>query len=101
MLTPILLAAALTAADPATTLTEWFASIAARQLDKREVEGARDPKTKDQAEARKLHTREALLKSLNGLPDYKGPLNARTLAARSTPAPIQLRSSPTRACLAT
>ncbi|HEY3739764.1 MAG TPA: acetylxylan esterase [Bryobacteraceae bacterium] len=76
MLTSILLAATLVAADPATALTEWFANIAAHQLDKREAE-IKAIQTRAQAEARKIHTREALLQSLNGLPDYKGPLNAR------------------------
>jgi len=74
MLTPILFA--LLAADQGTVLTEWFGKIAAQQLDKREAE-VRAITSKEQAEARKVHTREALLKSLNGLPDYKGPLNVR------------------------
>ena len=74
MLTPLLLA--LLAAEPPAVLTEWFGRIAARQLDKREAE-IRSIHTKAQAEARKARTRELLLQSLNGLPDYKGPLHAR------------------------
>jgi dienelactone hydrolase len=75
VLAPVLLAA-LIAADPSTTLTEWFGHIASQQLDKREAE-VRSIQTKDQAETRKVRTRAALLKSLNELPDYSGPLNAR------------------------
>ena len=73
MLTPVLLA--FLAADPAATLTDWFSKIATRQLDKREAE-VRLVKNRQQAEARKVKTREALLQSLNGIPEYNGPLNA-------------------------
>ena len=73
MLTPVLLA--FLAADPAATLTDWFSKIATRQLDKREAE-VQLVKNRQQAEARKVKTREALLRSLNGIPEYNGPLNA-------------------------
>ena len=78
MLAPVLfafLAADLLAAEPGAMLNEWFGKIADKQLDKREAE-VREIHTTQQAEARKVRTRELLLKSLNGLPDYKGPLNA-------------------------
>ena len=73
MLTPVLFA--FLAADPASALTDWFSRIASRQLDIREAE-ILAIRTKQQAEARKVKTRETLLKSLNGVPDYSGPLNA-------------------------
>src|SRR5437763_318722 len=74
MLAPVLFA--FLAADPAATLTDWYGKIAAQFLDKREAE-VRAIHNKDEAEARKKKTREALLKSLNGVPDYNGPLNAQ------------------------
>ena len=74
MFAPVLLV--LLAADPPTALTAWFSKIAFQQLDKREGE-VRAIHSKAQAEARKVRTREALLKSIGGLPDYQGPLNAR------------------------
>ena len=74
MLVPALFA--LLAAEPAATLNDWFGKIAAQQIDKREAE-VRQVRTKEQAEARKVKTREALLKSLNGVPEYRGPLNAK------------------------
>ena len=61
-------------------MNDWYGRIAAQQLDKREAE-VRAIQSKDQAEGRKVHTRQALLKSLNGLPDYHGPLNARVRGA--------------------
>ena len=75
MLTTSVLLAFL-AADPPAALTAWFGRIAVQELDKREA-AVRAIQTKQQAEARKVRTRAALLESLNGLPDYKGPLNAR------------------------
>src|SRR5438128_5782276 len=51
--------------------------IAQQQLDKREV-AVRAVQSVDQAEARKRWVRAKILELIGGLPDYTGPLNART-----------------------
>src|SRR5437762_14364799 len=55
---------------------QWMDHIAQQQLDKRETALAAI-QTVEQAEARKREVRAKILELIGGLPDYKGPLNAR------------------------
>lgn len=60
-----------------TDLTGWLNARAQRFLAERRTT-VRAIATADQARARQTEVRRKLLELLNGLPDYKGPLNART-----------------------
>jgi hypothetical protein len=61
------------ASDP---VVHWMNAIAQQQLEQR-TEMIRQIHTVAQAEQRKKLVRGKLLEDLGGLPDYKGPLNAR------------------------
>jgi cephalosporin-C deacetylase-like acetyl esterase len=58
-------------------LLRWMNQIAQRQLEERR-QAIEQIHTVAQAERRKQKVRETLLELLGGLPDYNGPLNART-----------------------
>ena len=62
---------------PPDPFLQWMDRIAQQQLDKRESAIAAIH-TVAEAERRKKWVRESLLDILGGLPDYHGPLNART-----------------------
>jgi hypothetical protein len=70
---PARLGAQQRADDP---LLQWMNNIAQHQLQQRE-DAVAAIHTVAEAEARKKVVREKLLKSIGGLPDYHGPLNAR------------------------
>ena len=71
---------ALLQADPAATLLKWIDRIGQSQLDQRAAAIARI-QTPEQAEERRRYVRGKVLELIGGLPDYNGPLNARTLGA--------------------
>ena len=73
LLMPARLGAQQRADDP---LLQWMNNIAQHQLQQRE-DAVAAIHTVAEAEARKKVVREKLLKSIGGLPDYHGPLNAR------------------------
>src|SRR6267142_5639341 len=56
---------------------DWMNHIAQQQLDRREAV-VKAVQTLEQAEARKREVRAKILELIGGLPDYSGPLNART-----------------------
>lgn len=64
--------------DASGVFLDWMDRIAQRQLDAREsaIEKIR---TVEQARARQKQTRETVLRLIGGLPDYTGPLNAKTM----------------------
>jgi len=74
-LLPAWLGAQRRADDP---LLQWMNGIAQQQLQQRE-DAVVAIHTVAEAEARKKVVRERLLKSIGGLPDYRGPLNARVV----------------------
>src|SRR5215472_4314862 len=57
-------------------LLDWMDRIAQQQLQQREKAVAQIH-SRAEAERRKQSVRETILKSIGGLPDYNGPLNAR------------------------
>ncbi|HET9177447.1 MAG TPA: acetylxylan esterase [Terriglobia bacterium] len=61
---------------PRDALVEWMNRIAQQQLQQR-AELIRGIRTKAQAESRKRWVRKQMLDDMGGLPDYRGPLNAR------------------------
>jgi hypothetical protein len=63
------------AAQPA-GFTAWLDAIAQRQLDARAAMLARI-ETPAQARERQRYIRESVLRQMGGLPEYRGPLNAR------------------------
>jgi len=71
----------LQAQDP---LLEWMDKIAQQQLTRREtaIAGIRDIAA---AERRRQLVRAKLLENMGGLPDYKGPLNARVTGIVTNP----------------
>ncbi|HWQ53757.1 MAG TPA: acetylxylan esterase [Bryobacteraceae bacterium] len=69
----LVLAAPLAADDQ---LLRWMDRIAQKQLSEREAAIARIT-TPEQAKVRQAAVRARLLKLIGGLPDYRGPLNAR------------------------
>jgi dienelactone hydrolase len=73
VLGPFLFSAQKPPLDP---LLQWMDRIAQQQLDKRESAIAAIHSVAE-AERRKKWVRETLLDILGGLPDYRGPLNAR------------------------
>jgi cephalosporin-C deacetylase-like acetyl esterase len=64
-------------------LLRWMDQIAQQQLQKREAEVVLI-RTLADAERRKQKVREVMLSLLGGLPDYSGPLNARTTGRLET-----------------
>jgi dienelactone hydrolase len=72
----VLVAGAATAQPPGGPLLKELNAIAGRQLKERaaSVAAIRDQAS---AEARKTEVRQRILSLLGGLPDYRGPLNAR------------------------
>lgn len=68
---------ALLASAAFTDLTNWLDRIAQSQLDARQKQ-IETIRTRDAAQERSRHVRTKLLELLGGLPDYNGPLNART-----------------------
>ncbi len=70
----LLMAGTLRAQDPA--LLEWMNNIAQQQLHRR-AEQIASIKTPAQADARKKVVKAKILELIGGLPEYKGPLNAR------------------------
>ena len=71
--------------NPADPLLRWMDRIAQEQLAQREQEIAAIQTVAD-AEGRKQRVRTELLKILGGLPDYRGPLNARVTGRLSNSA---------------
>ena len=69
------------AEDP---LLQWMNQIAQRQLQQREEAIAKIRSTTD-AEFRKRLVRQKLMSIIGGLPDYSGPLNARTTGRLDAP----------------
>jgi hypothetical protein len=68
----------LAAAQPSNErLVKWLDRAAQKQLDER-AEAIAAIRTPQQAEARRKHVRAKLLELLGGLPEQRGPLNART-----------------------
>jgi cephalosporin-C deacetylase-like acetyl esterase len=70
---PLSLPAQGPAEDP---VLQWMDGIAQRDLDQRDV-AIGQIHTKADAERRQKWVREKLIELMGGLPDYKGPLNAR------------------------
>ena len=67
----------LTAQEPSEDkVLEWMDQIAQRQLDQRDL-AIGQIHTKADAERRQKWVREKLIELMGGLPDYKGPLNAK------------------------
>jgi hypothetical protein len=62
--------------DPSDPLLGWMNRIAQEQLSRREAEIA-EIRTPADADRRKARVRAKLLEIIGGLPDYRGPLNAR------------------------
>ena len=58
------------------SLLDWMNGIAQQQLQQRAQE-IRKVHSVDEAEKRKEFVRKQMLDDIGGLPDYKGPLNAR------------------------
>ncbi|MFB3828533.1 MAG: alpha/beta hydrolase family protein [Bryobacteraceae bacterium] len=77
----ILLALPLMGQDP---FLKWMDGIAQRQLDAREAAIAKI-RTPEEARARQQWARAKILELLGGLPDYKGPLNARVTGTLDRP----------------
>lgn len=65
--------------DPQAALLKWMTSIANSQLDQRDAKIAKI-KTREQAAERSRQVRAKILELIGGLPDYDGPLNARTVS---------------------
>ena len=61
---------------PGDALVDWMNQIAQQQLQQR-AKAVGEIHTKAQAERRKQWVRQQMLDDMGGLPDYKGPLNAR------------------------
>lgn len=78
---PCLLAAQPAAPD---SLLDWMNRIAQQQLAQRESRIAQI-RTAAAAERRKQQVRERLLEIIGGLPDYRGPLQARTTGHLTNP----------------
>src|SRR6266852_3790348 len=72
------------AADTNEDLLRWMDSIAQKQLDAREAAIAKIHTVAD-AELRKGLVRRKVLDLIGGLPDYKGPLNARITGSIARP----------------
>ena len=64
-------------ADSKDTFLNWMDGIAQKDLQGR-AQAIRSVRSMEDAERRKNHVRKELLTDLGGLPDYHGPLNART-----------------------
>lgn len=63
--------------DAQARLLKWMDGIAQELLDRRAVEISKI-RTVAEAERRKEYVRSKILELIGGLPDYRGPLNART-----------------------
>lgn len=71
--------------DPKDPFLRWMNQIAQDQLNRRQNEIARI-RTAADAAARKQQVRSKLLEILGGLPEYRGPLNARVTGRLVNPA---------------
>jgi len=77
LLSVLFAASVLAAQDPAPDpFLQWLDRQAQQHLDRRAAE-IQSIRTAADADRRKQVVREKLLQSIGGLPDYKGPLNAR------------------------